>query len=315
MENLPNSKPKTDRSASECFEALNARTAILRARVDRALKSKLPYVADGISQLHEAMQYAVLGGGKRVRPALVYATGEALGLNTAALDIPACAVELVHVHSLVHDDLPAMDDDDLRRGKPACHIAFDEATAILVGNSLQALAFELLANDPGLDALPEQRLKMIATLAGAIGADGMASGQAIDLAAAGHEMSVDQIETMHQRKTGYLIGASVTLAALCKPSVSVDEISALNQYAENIGLVFQITDDILDIEGDALLLGKHTGSDQSRGKPTYPLIAGMSAARQRCQDLTGKAVASLERFGPDADMLRQMALFVLNRHQ
>ena len=315
MENLSNSKLKTDHAASECFERLNARTAVFRARVDRALKSKMPTIADGVSRLHEAMQYAVLGGGKRVRPALVYAAGEALGLKAAALDIPACAVELVHVHSLVHDDLPAMDDDDLRRGKPACHKAFDEATAILVGNSLQALAFELLASDTGLDVPPQQRMKMIATLADAIGADGMASGQAIDLAAAGQELSVDQIENMHRRKTGYLIRASVTLAALCKPGVRVDEISALIDYAENIGLVFQITDDILDVEGDAQLLGKHTGSDQSRGKPTYPLIAGMSAARQRCQDLTDTAIASLERFGNNAEMLRQMALFVLNRHQ
>jgi farnesyl diphosphate synthase len=315
MENLPNSKPKTDRSAGEGFDELNARTAVLRVRVDRALKGKLPSVADGISQLHEAMQYSVLGGGKRVRPALVYAAGETLGLKAAALDIPACAVELVHVHSLVHDDLPAMDDDDLRRGKPACHKAFDEATAILVGNSLQALAFELLAGDPDLNLPPAQRLRMIATLAVAIGADGMASGQAIDLAATGHKLSVEQIETMHQRKTGYLIRASVTLAALCNPEVSADEIHALDHYAENIGLVFQITDDILDIEGDARLLGKHTGSDQSMGKPTYPLIAGMSAARQRCQNLTEMAVASLEPFGSHADMLRQMAWFILNRHQ
>ncbi len=315
MENLPNSKPKTDRAARERFAELNARMVVLRARVDRALNNKLPSVADGISRLHEAMRYAVLGGGKRIRPALVYATGEALGLNAAALDIPACAVELIHVHSLVHDDLPAMDDDDLRRGRPSCHTAYDEATAILVGNSLQALAFELLAGDPELDVPAAQRLRMIATLADAIGADGMASGQAIDLAAAGHEMSVEQIETMHQRKTGYLILASITLAALCKPAVGVDEINALNHYGQNIGLVFQITDDILDIEGDARLLGKHTGSDQSGGKPTYPLIAGMNAARQRCQGLTETAIAGLEKFGTQAEMLRQIALFVLNRRQ
>jgi geranylgeranyl pyrophosphate synthase len=214
------------------------------------------------------MRYAVLGGGKRVRPVLVFAAGAAVGAADARLDAPACAVELIHAYSLVHDDLPAMDDDDLRRGRPSCHRAFDEATAILTGDALQTLAFQILAQATEPDAAV--RLRMIATLALASGSRGMAGGQAIDLAAVGRELDMVQLEDMHIHKTGALIRASVLLGALCTDEFDEPRLERLDRYAKCIGLAFQIQDDILDVVGDTALLGKTAGADTARDKPTYP---------------------------------------------
>jgi farnesyl diphosphate synthase len=259
------------------------RIAGYQARVERALDRWLPAPAVEPRRLHEALRYSVLGNGKRLRPILVYTTGEALGLALDQLDGPAAAVELIHAYSLVHDDLPAMDDDDLRRGRPTCHRAFDEATAILVGDALQVLAFKILASDVTMRATSDARTRMIDVLADASGTAGMAGGQAIDLAAVGRSMSVAELEAMHKLKTGALIEASVRLAALGAAHLSEKKSAALKRYAERVGLAFQIQDDILDVEGDAETLGKATGADSARHKPTYPSIVGMANAKRRAQ--------------------------------
>jgi farnesyl diphosphate synthase len=264
-----------------------------QARIERELDARLPPAASFPERLHEAMRYSVLGGGKRARPVLVYATAAALSIPESLVDGAACAVELIHAYSLVHDDLPAMDDDDLRRGRPTCHKAFDEATAILAGDALQVLAFEALSAGPGLPADPEIRLKLVELLARASGPAGMAGGQALDLAAMGKTLSIADVERMHALKTGALIRASVTMAAACDPSIDAATQRALESYADAIGLAFQIQDDLLDIEGDPTLLGKATGADQALNKPTYPSVAGLDAARRRMQELHARALASL----------------------
>ncbi|MEX0607500.1 MAG: (2E,6E)-farnesyl diphosphate synthase [Halofilum sp. (in: g-proteobacteria)] len=284
-----------------------------RARVNAALERSLPGDADEPGQLHAAMRYSVLGSGKRLRPVLVYATGDVLGADPATLDPPACAVELIHAYSLVHDDLPAMDDDDLRRGAPTCHRQFDEATAILAGDALQAFAFELLTTEPHASAIdPVTRAGMAGTLATAAGAAGMAGGQAIDLAACGRTLSLAELERMHRYKTGALIRASVMLGALAG---GADEPTRerLWAYGAAVGLAFQIVDDVLDVVADTETLGKTQGADVERGKPTYPALLGLDGARQHAADRRDQAIAALDGAGVTFDPLRELARFVVDR--
>lgn len=284
-------------------------------RIEAVLDRWLPPEHTLPGGLHRAMRYATLDGGKRVRPLLVYFTGEALGVDADRLDGPACAVELIHVYSLVHDDLPAMDNDDLRRGKPTCHKAFGEASAILVGDALQSLAFYVLAHDPAMIPDARARLQMIETLALASGSRGMAGGQAIDLAAVGHQLNVAALEDMHIHKTGALIRASVRLGALSSDQIDEDRLAALDHYAKCVGLAFQIRDDILDIEGDTEVIGKPQGSDQARNKPTYPSILGLQGSRTLLADLHAQALEALSGFDTRAQPLRDLADYIVTRQK
>jgi len=293
--------------------ALKEYLVTAQARVERALDARLPSENVLPKKLHDAMRYSTLDGGKRMRPMLAYATGKALGLSEDILDGPACAVEMIHVYSLIHDDLPAMDNDDLRRGKPTSHIAYDEATAILTGDALQALAFELLANDPTIKVSAESRLKMITTLTKASGSQGMVGGQAIDLESVGTMLSLPELENMHIHKTGALIRASVNMAALAKPDLDQATAKKLDHYAKCIGLSFQVKDDILDEESDTATLGKTQGKDQDNNKPTYPALLGLSGAKQKAQELHEQALESLSDFGPEADLLRDLSLYIIQR--
>ena len=286
-----------------------------QSRVEIALENWLPGTAIEPAYLHEAMRYAVLGGGKRIRPVLVYASGEAFGVDLSGLDGPAVAVELIHAYSLIHDDLPAMDDDDLRRGRPTCHKAFDEATAILAGDAIQALAFHVLAHDPSIRISAEQRISMIDILAIASGSQGMAGGQAIDLAAVGKKLSIDELENMHNHKTGALIRASVELGALSLPNYDPALFEKISKFAKCIGLAFQVQDDILDVEGDTQTLGKPQGSDIERNKPTYPDLLGMAGAKQVARDLHAQAIQMLKAFDSRADTLRQIADYIVERNK
>ena len=278
-----------------------------RERVEAVLDRRLPGPDAKPVRLHRAMRYAALGQGKRIRPLLVYATGAAIGVAPEALDAPAAAVELIHAYSLVHDDLPAMDDDDLRRGRPTTHRAFDEATAILAGDALQVLAFEILAEDPMPTVSDAGRVDMIRLLARASGTQGMAGGQAMDLAATGRRLEPLQIEAMHSRKTGALIRASVLFACAAAPALPADRREALDRYGQAVGLSFQIVDDLLDVLGDPLVTGKGAGSDALRGKPTYPAIVGVAAARARANELAQEGIEALAGFGPAARQLRDFA--------
>ena len=284
-----------------------------RTRIERALAARLPGADAVPARLHEAMRYSVLGGGKRIRPALVFATARTLGLGEAEVESVACAIEFVHVYSLVHDDLPAMDNDDLRRGRPTCHKAFDEATAILTGDALQSLAFQVLACDPTLTATPATRLRLIELLGEASGTFGMAGGQAIDLAAQGTELNVAQIEEMHERKTGALIRASVLMAATCVPTLESRLYQALAGFVDPIGLAFQIQDDLLDVLGDVSTLGKAVGADSERAKPTHPSVLGVPASQERVRLLHAQALQSLEPFAARGEPLRQLAGWLLAR--
>jgi farnesyl diphosphate synthase len=265
------------------------------------------------NKLHQAMRYSVLNGGKRMRPMLTYATGSVLGISPDALDAVACAVECIHVYSLIHDDLPAMDDDDLRRGKPTCHVAFDEATAILAGDGLQTLAFELLAHDASIQVSAQNRLQMITSLARASGSLGMVGGQAIDLESVGRMLTLPELENMHIHKTGALIRASVILATLAKEGVDEEAVKRLDNYAKCIGLSFQVKDDILDEESDTATLGKTQGKDKDNNKPTYPALLGLSGAKQKAQELHEKAIENLAYFGTQADLLRNLSLYIIQR--
>ncbi len=284
-----------------------------RTRVDNALLRWLPDEQSPPEQLHAAMRYAALGGGKRVRPVLVYATGAALGVEPSRLDGPACAVEMIHAYSLVHDDLPAMDDDELRRGRPTCHIAFDEATAILTGDGLLTLAFEVLATDETMQVSPEQRMTMVHELAVASGNRGMVGGQAIDIAAEGTQLTLEQLQHMHAHKTGALIRAAVRLGALACDSLTPAQAESLDRYADAIGLAFQIRDDILDVEADTETLGKPQGSDEARNKPTYTSLLGLEGAKEKAQRLHQVALESLEGFGEAADPLRWISAYIVDR--
>lgn len=293
--------------------ALKEYLSFCQNRVERALEARLP--SDNIlpKKLHQAMRYTVLDGGKRMRPMLTYCTGKTLGINPEVLDGPACAVEFIHVYSLIHDDLPAMDDDDLRRGKATCHIAFDEATAILTGDALQALAFEILAHDPSIAVTTESRLKMITTLARASGSQGMVGGQAIDLESVGTKLTLPELENMHIHKTGALIRASVNMATLAKADIDPLAATKLDHYAKCIGLSFQVKDDILDEESDTATLGKTQGKDKDNDKPTYPALLGMAGAKQKAQQLHEQALDNLSIFGQEADLLRDLSLYIIQR--
>jgi len=282
-------------------------------RVERALEARLPSANILPKKLHQAMRYSVLDGGKRMRPMLTYCTGKTLGIAPEVLDGPACAVEFIHVYSLIHDDLPAMDDDDLRRGKATCHVAFDEATAILTGDALQALAFEILAHDPSITASAEGRLKMITTLARASGSQGMVGGQAIDLESVGARLTLPELENMHIHKTGALIRASVNMATLAKADVDPVAATKLDHYAKCIGLSFQVKDDILDEESDTATLGKTQGKDKDNDKPTYPALLGLAGAKQKAKELHEQALDSLSMFDKEADLLRELSLYIIQR--
>ena len=288
-------------------------------RIEAVLKSILPVDNNYSNHLNEAMRYSALGGGKHVRPLLVYAAGEALNISLDLLDNPAAAIELIHAYSLVHDDLPCMDDDKLRRGRATTHIQFDEATAVLAGDALQTLAFDVLCK-PIKGICAENQLKILKTLTFASGDIGMVMGQAIDLAAVGKELTENELEEMHLHKTGALIKASVLMPTYCgntKDNESevqrASKRDALAMYAEAIGLAFQVRDDILDIQSDTETLGKSQGADIAAGKPTYPSIIGMKAAKEKLYQLHAKAIDSLSGFGKEADLLREIASFIVKR--
>lgn len=294
-------------------KALKDYLGFCQQRVEQALELRLP--GDNIlpQRLHSAMRYCVLDGGKRMRPMLTYCTAKTIQISPEAVDGVACAVEFIHVYSLIHDDLPAMDDDELRRGKPTCHVAFDEATAILAGDALQALAFETLAHDSSILATAENRLQMITTLAKASGSQGMVGGQAIDLESVGRQLNLPELENMHIHKTGALIRASVTMATLAKADIDPVMANKLDNYAKCIGLSFQVKDDILDEESDTATLGKTKGKDKENDKPTYPALLGMAGAKQKAQELHEKAIDSLSVFGTEADLLRDLSLYIIQR--
>ena len=284
-----------------------------QSRVDKSLAHWLP--ADRVNPpgLHQAMRYSVLAPGKRVRPILVYATAAALGLDLKLVDGAAAAVEITHAYSLIHDDLPAMDDDNLRRGRPTCHMKFDEATAILAGDALQALAFYILSHDPSMTTDYRARLEMIEKLSLFSGSRGMAGGQAIDLDSVGKNLNIAELETMHIHKTGALIRTCIQFSALSASNLSKDRFSALDAYAKCIGLSFQVQDDILDVIGDTETLGKQQGSDRERNKPTFPSIIGLEASREKAFELHQNALDALSIFGEEAEILRYISAWFVER--
>ncbi|MCB2263988.1 MAG: (2E,6E)-farnesyl diphosphate synthase [Candidatus Thiosymbion ectosymbiont of Robbea hypermnestra] len=286
-----------------------------RERVTAALEDLLPEPEIQPEPLHRAMRYAVLGGGKYIRPALTYGAGLAIGLAPQTLNAPACALELIHAYSLIHDDLPAMDDDDLRRGRPTCHKVFGEAMAILAGDALQALAFQLLAADNAVPGGAEARLAMSDTLARACGSRGMAGGQALDLSAAASGWKIDLValENIHIHKTGALIRAGVRMATLARPELDPKSARRLDRYAKCLGLAFQIRDDILDEEGETTVIGKTQGKDRAQGKATYPALLGLTEAREKARILINEALTNLEDFDERADPLRWIAHYIVDR--
>lgn len=294
-------------------DPLHTRLESLRQLVEQTLEVILPPGDRPPQRLHEAMRYSVTGGGKRIRPVLTLATAIALDIAPERLLKAACALELIHAYSLIHDDLPAMDNDDLRRGRPTCHKAFDEATAILAGDALQALAFEILASDPDCADNAELKLQMLCTLAQASGAAGMAGGQAIDLVSVNKTLSLPELEQMHRLKTGALIEASVLLATYASTKVTEDERRNLRQYAQSIGLAFQIQDDILDVISDTQTLGKTQGADQALNKPTYYSLLGLDGAREKLHAVHQAALASLAGFDSGANLLRHIADYIVER--
>jgi farnesyl diphosphate synthase len=289
----------------------SAWTQACQARMESVLAEWLPAAHLAPQRLHEAMRYAVLGGGKRVRPLLAFAAGEVTGADSERVQHAAAAVELIHAYSLVHDDMPAMDDDALRRGKPTVHVEFDEATALLVGDALQSLAFGILASKPLADDASIQ-LNMVQLLAQAAGSRGMAGGQAIDLASVGKPLDLTELEFMHIHKTGALIRASVLLGAQCG-TVSDATTAALDHYAKCIGLAFQVVDDVLDAEAPTATLGKTAGKDAANNKPTYVSLLGAAHARELAQQLRADAHAALDKLHVPAGRLRQLADFVVER--
>ncbi|MCK2087481.1 polyprenyl synthetase family protein [Thauera aromatica] len=284
----------------------------VQQRTETALAALLPEPSITPQRLHAAMRYAVLGGGKRVRPLLAHAAGELAGAAPGNVDRAACAVELIHAYSLVHDDMPCMDDDVLRRGKPTVHVEYDEATALLVGDALQALAFQVLAETPMSDS-PSAQLAMLARLAAAAGSRGMAGGQAIDLAAVGRQLGRAELELMHIHKTGALIRAAVLLGAHCGHGLGADELARLDHYAKVIGLLFQVVDDILDAEADTATLGKTAGKDAEQNKPTYVSLLGLADARRLAEEMLVEAQATLAPFGARAARLGALADYIVHR--
>lgn len=280
-------------------------------RVVGSLDGALPATDQKPERLHEAMRYAVLNGGKRVRPLLVYASGECLGVPEASLDAPAAAIELIHAFSLVHDDLPAMDDDDLRRGEPTVHRKFDEATAILAADALQPLAFSVLASADGVTA--SQALALICLVADACGSRGMTGGQSIDLASEGRSLTRNELEHMHYLKTGALLRAAIMSPACLRSDLPATQFTALEQFARSIGLAFQIRDDVLDVEGETHVIGKKAGADQRLAKATWPALFGVEESKRRCNELLLEALASLDPFGGEAESLRWLARYIVER--
>jgi farnesyl diphosphate synthase len=280
-------------------------------RIAACLDRALPSVERAPERLHEAMRYAVLNGGKRVRPLLIYASGECLKVDDARLDAPAVAIELIHAFSLAHDDLPSMDDDDLRRGMPTLHRQYDEATAILAADALQPLAFTVLAS---ADALSDSEIVRVVSIIGdACGSLGMTGGQSIDLASEGHAISESELRRMHTMKTGALIRASVMSVASLVDGLVEAKSTALLDFSESIGLAFQIRDDILDVEGRTEVIGKKAGADVKKSKATWPALFGLDESRQRCASLLDKGLSSLEMFGRSADSLRALARYIVER--
>ena len=294
-------------------ENFKHRIAAYTERVDGRLEAALPQPTASPERLHHAMRYAVFNGGKRVRPLLVYAAGECLDVDARLLDAPAVAIELIHAFSLVHDDLPAMDDDDLRRGKPTVHKAYDEATAILAADALQPLAFSVLSALEGVT--PDVALALVRLLADACGSTGMTGGQSIDLAAEGKILSASELEHMYALKTGALIHAAIVSPSLLRPDMPADSATALDKFGRNIGIAFQIKDDMLDVEGETAVIGKPAGSDASRNKATYPSLFGIEASRARCDELLSDALQSLNHLGPSAAPLEWIARYIVERGQ
>jgi len=281
-------------------------------RFEEVLRNLLPPSDIAPVRLHAAMRYSVLDGGKRVRPLLAFAAGEVCGAELKLVNFAAAAVELIHAYSLVHDDMPCMDDDVLRRGKPTCHVQFDEATALLVGDALQSLAFHLLTErSPNQDA--SRQLQMVKLLAAASGSRGMAGGQAIDLDSVGKQLSLPELESMHIHKTGALIRAAVLLGAHCGEEPGQEKLKHLDHFGKCVGLAFQVVDDVLDSEADTATLGKTAGKDADNDKPTYVTLLGVQAAKKMASDLHGEALDSLQEFGEEARRLRELADFIVLR--
>jgi farnesyl diphosphate synthase len=286
--------------------------AQIQQRTESALNNFLPAAEIAPQKLHEAMRYSVLGGGKRVRALLSHAAGELCYANPGNIDVAASAVELIHAYSLVHDDMPCMDDDDLRRGKPSCHQQYDDATALLVGDALQSLAFQLLSSQ-NLELKAERQLEMLNLLAVASGSRGMAGGQAIDLASVGQSLEQAELEYMHIHKTGALIRAAALLGAYCANDAAPEKIKAIDHYAQSIGLAFQVVDDILDAEADTATLGKTAGKDAESNKPTYVTILGLSRAKTLAEELYDNAISHVSSYGNDAQRLVQLADYITYR--
>ncbi|CCQ09347.1 Octaprenyl-diphosphate synthase [Pseudoalteromonas luteoviolacea B = ATCC 29581] len=291
---------------------LEKQIARARSRVERYIKAYFDVTHFSDPTLQEAMLYSLTIGGKRLRPFLVYATGELYGANENDLDVLAVAIECIHTYSLIHDDLPAMDDDDLRRGRATCHIEFDEATAILAGDALQTLAFELISNHQ-FSVPNSQVIKMLQTLTKATGFLGMAGGQAMDIAATGKSISLEQLETIHSLKTGALLVAAIELGALCSNDVSNEDLQLLRKYGKKIGLAFQVQDDILDIVGDTSVLGKPQGSDLELAKSTYPAHLGIAGAKAFAEQLVKQSIDALNSMSKQSESLTQLAHFIVER--
>ena len=300
-------------SGAQQSEEFESSSKYYSQRTEDALTERLADADQIPKSLHHAMEYACLGGGKRFRAMLVYACGQLAGAKPGQLDTPASAIEMVHAYSLIHDDLPAMDDDDLRRGRPTCHIQFGEAIAILAGDALQSKAFELLASAHWNPVSDGYRAKMVEALARAIGAQGMAGGQVIDMQSSGINLTVERLREMHGMKTGALIEASAVLGVLASESASSRASSQLSDYARRVGLAFQIADDVLDDTYSSEQLGKHTGADQRMNKSTYVSILGLQHARETAENLSSQAIESLDGLGDNTTFLKQLAKFVVSR--
>ncbi|WP_257325422.1 (2E,6E)-farnesyl diphosphate synthase [Pseudoalteromonas rhizosphaerae] len=280
--------------------------------VEATLNQYFEQPLDTEQSIKQATHYSVLNGGKRLRPFLVYATGKMLGANKQDLDVLAAAIECIHSYSLVHDDLPAMDDDDLRRGRPTCHIVYGEAHAILAGDALQTLAFDLIANHP-FNVSAQQQLNMIAALTKASGIEGMVGGQALDIAATDKLVNLAELERIHKLKTGALLNCAITLGALCAADTNQQTLLQLKQFGDAIGLAFQVQDDILDIEGDTQVLGKPQGSDVAANKATYPALLGLTGAKQKAQSLLKCALDALAAIDADTSELENLAKYIVER--
>lgn len=293
-------------------KAFSSWVADQQSRFEDVLRDLLPSADVAPQRLNAAMRYSVLDGGKRVRPLLAFAAGELAGADVARVNYAAAAVELIHAYSLVHDDMPCMDDDVLRRGKPTCHVEYDEATALLVGDALQSLAFQFLS-EQRLSDEPGKQLQMVKLLAVASGSRGMAGGQAIDLASVGKQLTLPELEQMHIHKTGALIRAAILLGAHCGNGLNDAQLDKLDRFGKLIGLAFQVVDDVLDCEADTATLGKTAGKDADNDKPTYVSLLGLQEAKAMAQRLHSEALESLSEFGESAKRLRELADFIVLR--